>query len=304
MIVKRVREFLDKTDGSRKVILRLEDGELVESGLFLSLPGEPKNIRHLCLSCQVGCGMGCTHCVTGQKVGLRRNLNVEEILAQINYFCPQLKNKVLKVSFMGMGEVGLNAKNVIQAIENMNHCFPEIIFKGVVISTIGFVDFVKKCAAHNFNKDFYIGLHYSLLHPDEEKRKKIIVSSPSTITDMIEAGILWSKGQRVQIGFNIVMIEGYNDSYEVARQLVNIFKPFLVKFPEEFPPIVKISNFNDHGDVKWKGLIKEDIDRFECLLRTIVEQEGLEDKINIKRFESKGKRIDAGCGHFASRRGV
>jgi adenine C2-methylase RlmN of 23S rRNA A2503 and tRNA A37 len=98
------------------------------------------------------------------------------------------------------------------------------------------------------------------------------------------------------------MIEEYNDSGEVAQQLVDVFKPFLAKFPEDSPPIIKISNYNYHGDLKWKGLSKSKIDKFEFLLRSIIRKERLEGKLQVKRFESKGGRIKAGCGHFASRR--
>ncbi len=38
--------------------------------------------RTVCLSTQVGCGMGCVFCASGLK-GVERNLSVDEILEQV-----------------------------------------------------------------------------------------------------------------------------------------------------------------------------------------------------------------------------
>ena len=49
------------SDGTTKFLLRLSDGALVETVL---IPGARGRLTQ-CLSCQVGCAMGCTFCSTG-----------------------------------------------------------------------------------------------------------------------------------------------------------------------------------------------------------------------------------------------
>lgn len=114
-------------DGTRKLLLRLADGLEVETVLIPPLPPTGRatatNSRArttLCISSQVGCKQGCAFCATG-RMGLIRNLSVDEILAQMWYGksivaaagLPALANVV----FMGMGEPADNARNVHDAVE-------------------------------------------------------------------------------------------------------------------------------------------------------------------------------------------
>ena len=65
------------SDGTRKFLFQLEDGNRIESVLI------PDKARlTLCLSTQVGCAFGCRFCLTG-KIGLKRDLSVSEIVNQI-----------------------------------------------------------------------------------------------------------------------------------------------------------------------------------------------------------------------------
>src|SRR4051812_36639645 len=50
----------DASDGTRKLLLRLGDGHLVECVLIRDDPR-----RTACISTQVGCGMGCVFCASG-----------------------------------------------------------------------------------------------------------------------------------------------------------------------------------------------------------------------------------------------
>jgi 23S rRNA (adenine2503-C2)-methyltransferase len=65
------------SDGTEKVLFRLEDGEGVESVL---IPDEGR--RTLCISSQAGCALGCGFCATG-AMGFRRDLTSAEIVHQV-----------------------------------------------------------------------------------------------------------------------------------------------------------------------------------------------------------------------------
>jgi len=63
--------------GTRKLLLRLEDGQSIESVLI------PQDYATtLCVSTQIGCDRGCAFCATG-TMGLIRNLTASEIIAQV-----------------------------------------------------------------------------------------------------------------------------------------------------------------------------------------------------------------------------
>lgn len=69
-------------DGTVKFLLRLDDGELIETVLIPSVAREGNGRVTQCLSTQVGCAMGCTFCSTGQ-LGFTRNMTMGEIVGQV-----------------------------------------------------------------------------------------------------------------------------------------------------------------------------------------------------------------------------
>src|SRR3954471_9764704 len=72
------------SDGTTKFLLRLEDGQLIES---VFIPDTPANT--FCLSTQVGCAMKCGFCLTG-KMGIIRNLTAGEIAGQVRVLAREL----------------------------------------------------------------------------------------------------------------------------------------------------------------------------------------------------------------------
>ena len=70
-------ETQQSQDDSIKYRLLLDDGLSIES---VFMPHTKHNT--VCVSSQVGCGMGCDFCMTG-KMGLMRNLKTAEIIDQV-----------------------------------------------------------------------------------------------------------------------------------------------------------------------------------------------------------------------------
>ena len=67
----------DSKDGTRKWVLSVGEGDLVEMVLI------PEGKRAtLCVSSQVGCAVDCSFCATG-KQGFSRNLSTAEIIGQV-----------------------------------------------------------------------------------------------------------------------------------------------------------------------------------------------------------------------------
>ena len=72
------------SDGTAKFLLRLDDGQLIES---VFIPDTPA--KTFCLSTQVGCAMECAFCLTG-KMGIVRNLTAGEIAGQVRVLAREL----------------------------------------------------------------------------------------------------------------------------------------------------------------------------------------------------------------------
>jgi len=100
-------------DGTTKFLLRLEDGQLIES---VFIPDTPANT--FCLSTQVGCAMKCGFCLTG-KMGIIRNLTAGEIAGQVRVLVRELDmlQARFNIVLMGMGEPLHNYDSVMTALD-------------------------------------------------------------------------------------------------------------------------------------------------------------------------------------------
>ncbi|NIA02903.1 MAG: radical SAM protein, partial [Planctomycetia bacterium] len=124
-------------DGTRKWLLKLEDGNSIET-VYIPEAGRGT----LCVSSQVGCALNCSFCATARQ-GFNRNLSAAEIIGQLRLanqllVSPDSERPVTNVVMMGMGEPLLNYKNVIQAMTLMQEDFAYGLSKRrVTLSTSG-----------------------------------------------------------------------------------------------------------------------------------------------------------------------
>ena len=102
-------------DGTDKLVLECHDGRRIECVLMAE-----ESRRTVCLSTQVGCGIGCVFCASGLK-GVERNLSTDEILEQVfrlrNLLPPE--ETVTHIVVMGMGESLANLDNLIAALDRL-----------------------------------------------------------------------------------------------------------------------------------------------------------------------------------------
>ncbi len=105
-------------DGTRKFLLKLKDGQSIETVL---IPARDRLTQ--CISSQVGCAIGCSFCHTGTQ-GLKRHLTTGEVTGQFLKLSLWLKEKVhpdekiTNIVYMGQGEPLHNFNNVKKATEN------------------------------------------------------------------------------------------------------------------------------------------------------------------------------------------
>ena len=92
------KEYISKIDETKKYLILLNDGNIIESVLMKYKYG-----YSLCISSQVGCNMGCAFCASTIS-GLKRSLSVNELLAQVYVIANHNNIKISHVVIMGSGE--------------------------------------------------------------------------------------------------------------------------------------------------------------------------------------------------------
>src|SRR3712207_9265468 len=99
-----------------------------------------------CVASDLGCGMACPFCATGQG-GLQRNMSTGEIVQQVLDGARRLDRgeiaggpgRVSNVVFMGMGEPLANYKAVVGAVRQLTTPTPDglgMSARGITISTV------------------------------------------------------------------------------------------------------------------------------------------------------------------------
>jgi 23S rRNA (adenine2503-C2)-methyltransferase len=196
------------SDGTRKYLWRLSDGEAIESVLIPS-----GSRRTLCVSSQAGCALGCTFCATG-RMGFRRNLSAFEIAAQAREIVLRdPADKPTNVVFMGMGEPLLNWPAVSDALTMLNA--PDGLSIGarhITVSTVGILPGMAELARRPEQFRVAISLHA----PTSERRRAIM---PIEKKYDLEAVLKAAEAFRKRITFEYVLIAGANDTDRDADAL-------------------------------------------------------------------------------------
>lgn len=202
---------------TRKSLLRLADGELVESVVMLYHPREDSRGRAtVCISTQAGCAMGCVFCATGQA-GFRRNLTAGEIVAQVVVAARQLAGdgrRLTNAVFMGMGEPLANYAATLAAVRALNQGFG-MAARNITLSTIGLVPGIRRLAGEGLQ----VGLAVSLHAPDDLLRRRLIPTAGLPIEAILEACREYSGRTGRRVTFEYVLLAGINDAPGQAEAL-------------------------------------------------------------------------------------
>lgn len=199
------------SDGTRKYLWRLDDGEAIESVL---IPSGAR--RTLCISSQAGCALGCTFCATG-RMGFRRNLSPFEIAGQVRELIVEdPAQRPTNIVFMGMGEPLLNWPAVDTTLSILNN--PEGLGIGarhITVSTVGILPGMAEFAKRPEQFRLAISLHA----PTSSQRLGIMpIEKKYDLEKVLKA----AEAFRKRITFEYVMIGGVNDSEEDADHLAKL----------------------------------------------------------------------------------
>ena len=273
----------ESKDGTVKFLLRLEDGECVETVLIPSESRDGKERLTQCLSCQVGCAMGCTFCATG-NMGFIRNMTMGEILGQVlvarEYIdetpeTPKLRNLV----FMGMGEPLLNLEQVMRSLETLNS-EPGLSFspRRITVSTCGLQKGLLELGESGLA---YLAI--SLHAPNQELRRQIMPKAARwPLEELLTALRAYPLKARERLTFEYLLLGGVNDSPAHAKELCRIMSHIKGK--------LNLIAYNPVEGSPYAAPTDEAVLTFErCLW----------DKgITATLRKSKGQDIDAACGQL------
>lgn len=267
-----------KDDGIIKFITRFPDGLEAES---VVVPMENHNT--LCISSQVGCGMGCRFCETG-SMGLERSLTVSEIVGQVYTARAVLKKKIRNVVFMGMGEPFDNYDAVTKAIQVMeDQKGMDIALKQITISTAGRVDGILRLADSNLSK---VRLAVSLNAPNDQIRSSIMPINRKMPMEMLKKALLaYPLGKKGTIFMEYVLIKGVNDKRAHAEQLAQYLKPLKIK--------LNLISYNPGRSFRYSSPTDHTFQRFHEWL--------VNEQIFVRKRAAKGNNLMAACGQLGNR---
>lgn len=297
MIVRS--EQHSKDDRTRKILLELADGKLIESVLMLYPPlGESSARATVCVSSQAGCAFGCTFCATGQ-MGFDRHLSAGEIVAQVLYFARELRiapwtaaglpgskaiDHITNIVLMGMGEPLHNYENVLRALRILNS--PDGFNLGarhMTVSTVGLVPAIHKLSQEQLQVNLAISLHAPT---DELRRQTMPVNRKYPIQELIAACKAYIEATGRQVTFEYVLLSGVNDTPTHAHQLGELLAP-LKQFAHVncIPVNVTAAGYQPPGP--------DAIRTF----RAILHEHGVSNTVRAER----GDDIAAACGQLRTR---
>lgn len=270
--------LLDKReadDGSIKFLFELPDGEYIESVYI------PENKRNtLCISTQIGCGMGCEFCATG-KMGFIRNLELWEITEQILEVRRILKKDISNVVFMGMGEPLANPENVSEAIKIINDQI-DIGARKITLSTVGLVPEIYKISKIPIQFRLAISLNATT---DKLRNKIMPINKKYPIDKLIEAGRYYAKEKNLPVTFEYILFENLNDKKEDAERLIDLTR--------NLPCKINLIPYNPISSNNYKRPCKAKIKEFQNLL------EPASSIVTIRW--SSGNEINAACGQLRAK---
>src|SRR5262249_8046283 len=127
----------------------------------------------VCVSCQVGCAVGCAFCATG-LMGLARNLSAGEMVAQVVDAAREARQRgrrLTNVVMMGMGEPLQNYAETMRFIEVIHDPGGlDTAARRITISTPVIVPRTEARATEPYQVNLAVSLHA----PNDELRTRLV----------------------------------------------------------------------------------------------------------------------------------
>jgi 23S rRNA (adenine2503-C2)-methyltransferase len=268
---------------TRKALLKLGSaGHMIETVLM----GYPDRVT-VCVSSQVGCGMGCGFCATGQ-MGMMGSLSAGEIAAQVVWarreaarLPDSTPQRLSNVVFMGMGEPLANYARVSEAIAKITApAGMNLASRHVTVSTVGLAPQIRSLAQDHPQGGLAVSLHAA----SDELRDELVPVNKRYPLGVLESAVAaWRSRTRRRPSIEWAMIDGSNDSDEQALLLA----PVAMRLGAH----VNLIPLNPTPGWPTAPSPKKRIDTFVRILKA--------GGVNVTVRDTRGRGIDAACGQLA-----
>lgn len=277
MTIENIQE--DMSDGSKKILLSLDDGNHIEAVLIPH--HNDGNDFTICISTQVGCPIGCKFCATG-NTGFTRNLTFDEIVSQVLL----IKDKYVDIAnivVMGQGEPFLNYDNLVLALEYFNKAYAiNVGARKITVSTCGIIDGIKKFSEQSAQYRLAVSLHSCI----QSIRDKIMpISKTNNLIELKSALLEYNAKTNRRITIEYLLLKDINDSIKDANALC--------EFAQDLHCNVNILEYNEVDGLPFKRTDPRTRDEFIKILKI--------NEINTICRISKGQNVSAACGQLANR---
>lgn len=281
-------------DGTIKWLFDVGGGNAVES---VFIPEDDRGT--LCVSSQAGCAVGCRFCSTGHQ-GFSRNLSTGEIVAQLWYAEHHLRQRlklaegeraITNVVMMGMGEPLQNYGALVPALRTMldDHGYG-LSRRRVTVSTSGVVPMMDR-----LREDCPVALAVSLHAPEDTLRDHLVpLNRKYPLHELMAACQRYLQAApRDFITFEYCMLEGVNDTPELAHQLIDLVRGRhpATRALGETACKLNLIPFNPFPE---SGLKRSPRERVTAFAR-ILQDAGIVTTVR----KTRGDDIDAACGQLA-----
>ena len=213
---KVARKQVSALDGTIKYLWELADGNCIETVLM-----RYKHGNTVCISCQVGCRMGCAFCAS-TLAGKVRYLPPAEMVDHVLFTQIDSGEPSSNIVLMGIGEPLDNYDTVMKFLTLVNH--PDglnIGMRHISLSTCGLVDKIDKLAQRGLQLTLSVSLHA----PDDETRSKIMpVNRGIGVERLMDCCRRYFQTTGRRISYEYAMIDGVNDSDQQADRLASLLK--------------------------------------------------------------------------------
>ncbi|MDO4796914.1 MAG: 23S rRNA (adenine(2503)-C(2))-methyltransferase RlmN [Coriobacteriales bacterium] len=269
----------ESADGSRKYLVRYEDGTTVEC------VGMPTRSRlTVCASTQAGCGMQCAFCATGAS-GLTRSLTAGEIYQQVLHVRDDFNERITGVVMMGQGEPFANYDQTLAALRRLND--PDgmgIGARHLTVSTCGIIPMITRFSREPEQFTLAVSLHSAVQRTRDALMPGVKRWSLLRLYDAM-GEYANRTGRRPT--YEYALIKGVNDTDEELAYLCDFCRNTLCH--------VNLIQLNNVPGSRFQPSSPERANTFVRRLNSV----GVEATIR----NSRGADIDAACGQLRQRLG-
>ena len=275
--LRAVSVLRSELDGTRKYILALGDGNVIEAVLMRYSYG-----NSVCISSQVGCRMGCRFCASTLG-GLVRNLSAAEMLSEVYAIEDDTGERVSHIVIMGSGEPLDNYNEVVRFLRMVSDGDGiNISQRNITLSTCGIVPRIYELSKLRLQITLALSLHAST---QEKRMNTMPIAKAYELSEVLKACRHYIRETGRRLTLEYALAKGVNDSMEDADLLSSIAK--------DLGAHINLIPVNPVEECGFSEPSKENLIRF----RERLEKAGA----NVTVRREMGRDIDSACGQLRRR---